>query len=134
MAILDKIKNKKEEAPKAKAEKKVETTPKISSVKKVTAKDTSNAFKVIVKPVVSEKSNSEEAKGKYTFIVAINTNKVEIKKAINDIYGVLPLKVRTSITDGKVKRFGRSRGRRSSFKKAVVTLPKGKTINIHEGV
>ncbi|PJA90275.1 MAG: 50S ribosomal protein L23 [Candidatus Magasanikbacteria bacterium CG_4_9_14_3_um_filter_32_9] len=140
MAILDKIKNKKsEKTTEKKAVKKVlveenkevvpATANKISVVR-----DTSTAFKVILKPVVSEKSNTEEAKGTYTFIVSERTNKVEIKKAINDIYGVLPIKVRTLIVEGKAKRFGKSRGRRSNLKKAFVTLPKGKSINTHEGV
>jgi len=54
--------------------------------------------------------------------------------AVEELYGTKPERVNVINVQGKVMRFGRSMGRRSDFKKAIVTLPSGKTINLHEGV
>ncbi|EQJ75640.1 50S ribosomal protein L23 [Clostridioides difficile P36] len=59
---------------------------------------------------------------KYTFVVAKDANKTEIKKAVEKVFGVSVDKVNTLNYDGKVKRMGRTQGRTSSFKKAVVKL------------
>jgi large subunit ribosomal protein L23 len=57
-----------------------------------------------------------------------------IKRAVKELYGVMPARVTVAHVQGRYVRFGRSMGRRSDYKKAVVTLPKGSTITIHEGV
>jgi len=111
-------------------------------VKKETNKDvaktgkslTGNAFKVLVRPLISEKAAVSESNGVYQFVVNRNSTKVEIKNAIKQVYGVVPLKIRIINIQGKSVRFGRSMGRRSDWKKALVTLSKGQSINIHEGV
>ncbi len=117
-----------------KTAKKTDKTESETPAKKVTLRSGSNAHKVLIRPYVSEKAAIAETHGTYTFEVAPNTNKIEIKKAIKDVYGVMPTKVRVMNFEGKRVRFGRKMGRRKDWKKAVVILPKGKSINIHEGV
>jgi large subunit ribosomal protein L23 len=94
----------------------------------------SEAHRILMRPVVSEKAATHEAHGTYTFEVDPKTTKIEVKKAVRQLYGVLPTKVRVLNMEGKRVRFGRQLGKRKDWKKAIVTLPKGKTINIHEGV
>jgi large subunit ribosomal protein L23 len=89
---------------------------------------------VVVKPYLSEKSMMQEAAGVYTFVVRTGASKHAVADAVETLYGVRPTAVRVINVEGKTVRFGRSMGRRADIKKAVVTLPKGKTISIHEGV
>ena len=89
---------------------------------------------VIVRPWVTEKNARGESTGKYCFLVDRNAGKDQVKLAIMAEYKVKPIAVNIINVAGKTVRFGRSMGRRSDYKKAVVTLPKGKTISIHEGV
>ena len=79
-------------------------------------------YDVIIKPVVTEASMDMLADKKYTFKVATDANKVEIKKAVEEIFGVKVDKVTTMNFDGKLKRMGRFEGRRAAYKKAVVKL------------
>jgi large subunit ribosomal protein L23 len=92
------------------------------------------AYSVLLKSLVSEKAAAAETGGVYTFIVDKNANKFNIKQSVKEAYGIMPTKVRVINVEGKRVRFGQRRGKRSDWKKAIVTLPKGKTINIHEGV
>lgn len=92
------------------------------------------ASRVVIKPAVTEKAAIAESINKYTFIVTHEATKKQVKSAINEIYGVKPLSVNLINVEGKNVRFGRHSGRRSDYKKAVVTLPQGKTISVHEGV
>ena len=90
---------------------------------------------IIIKPVITEKSMDELQNGKYTFKVAKNANKIEIKKAVEALFGVEVAKVNTLNVDGKAKRVGRFEGRTSDWKKAVVTLTEdSKTIEFFEGM
>lgn len=93
-----------------------------------------DAYRVLLRPLVSEKAVSREQHGVYTFVVHMNANKQMVKDAVTHVYGIKPKSVRLITTEGKVKRLGRHSGRRSDSKKAIVTLPKGKTMNVHEGV
>ena len=87
---------------------------------------------IIIKPVITEKSMDELQNGKYTFKVA---NKIEIKKAVEALFGVEVAKVNTLNVNGKAKRVGRFEGRTSDWKKAVVTLTEdSKTIEFFEGM
>ena len=79
-------------------------------------------YDIIIEPVLSENSYDGIAMKRYTFIVAKNANKTQIKDAVEQIFGVEVAKVNTSNYDGKVKRMGRYEGRRPSYKKAIVTL------------
>ena len=91
---------------------------------------------IILKPVITEKSMDDLQTGKYTFKVAKDANKSEIKKAVEEIFGVKVAKVNTINYDGKAKRLGAGRlGRRKSWKKAYVQLAEdSKTIEFFEGM
>ena len=92
------------------------------------------AYRIILRPLISEKTAIAETKGTYTFMVSTRATKSDVKTAVELVYGVKPLMVRTINNEGKKVRFGRNLGQRKDWKKAIVTLPKGKTISIHEGV
>ena len=91
-------------------------------------------FNVLVAPHVSEKAAlNAENNNQYVFKVAINAKKPEIKKAVESVFDVKVSKVQTSVAKGKVKRFGRTTGRRKDWKKAYVTLAEGSTIEMMSG-
>jgi large subunit ribosomal protein L23 len=90
---------------------------------------------VLVRPVITEKVNSQmEKSGRYTFEVDKKANKLEIKKAVEEFYGVKVSEVNTIVVPGKVKnRFtkgGFISGVKSSYKKATVTLAEGDSIDL----
>ena len=91
---------------------------------------------ILVKPVISEKANELSALGKYTFVVAKKANKIEIGKAIEKMYHVNVAAVNTFVMPVKVvTRSGRSgvmKGVKPAYKKAVVTLVSGETIDIFQ--
>lgn len=90
---------------------------------------------IIVRPHVSEKSmRAIEENNTYTFKVAISANKTEIKKAVEEIFGVKVLKVNTTRMPGKKKRLGVHVGKTPEWKKAFVKLASGNRIEIFEGV
>ncbi len=89
---------------------------------------------ILLRALVTEKSAVKQSENKYSFVVANDANKAVIRKAVLDVYGVKPIKVNVINMQGKAMRFGNHSGKRSDFKKAIVTLPKGKTIVVHEGV
>ncbi|MBQ6998868.1 MAG: 50S ribosomal protein L23 [Clostridia bacterium] len=90
---------------------------------------------IIIKPIVSEKSMDQLADRKYTFKVALNANKIEIRKAVEQIFGVKVEKVTTSRVRGKMKRMGVHMGKRPDWKKATVKLTAdSKTIEFFEGM
>ena len=80
------------------------------------------AEEVIVRPVVTEKSNDELQQGKYTFEVNKKATKVDIAKAVEKLFEVKVLKVNTMNVDGKTKRVGYHVGKTSDWKKAIVTI------------
>lgn len=92
------------------------------------------AYRVLMSPLLSEKTTRAESTGTYTFSVAMTATKPEIIQAVERVYGIRPKQVRTVVVEGKEARFGRQTGRRIGWKKAYVTLPKGSTISIHTGV
>lgn len=77
---------------------------------------------IIIKPVISERSAAETMTGRYTFVVAKDATKPEIRKAVEELFGVKVLAVNTMNYSGKNKRVGVHRGKTASFKKAVVTI------------
>ena len=77
---------------------------------------------IIVRPVITEKSNDEMQSGKYTFEVNKKATKVEIAKAVEKLFGVKVLKVNTVSVKGKEKRVGAHTGFTSDWKKAIVTI------------
>lgn len=90
---------------------------------------------IIKRPLITEKSSlQKELFDKYAFEVALNANKVEIRHAIESVFKVHVLDVKTIRFRGKLRRVGKSMGRRSNWKKAIVTLKKGEKIEFNEGV
>ena len=94
------------------------------------------AYDIIKRPIITEQSMSETENKKYTFEVCKDANKIEIAKAVEEIFGVKVAKVNTMNMYGKEKRTGRfPAGRRPSWKKAMVTLTAdSKTIEFFEGM
>lgn len=89
---------------------------------------------IIIRPLVTEKiSLLQETENKFAFVVDREANKIEIRKAVEDRFNVKVTKVATMSMKGKVKRMGRFEGKRSNWKKAVVTLREGFTIDYFEG-
>jgi large subunit ribosomal protein L23 len=89
---------------------------------------------VIIRPVVSEKSYALATVGKYTFRVHPDAHKTQIKQAVEALFGVGVLEVRTSAVPSKPKRRGYTAGRTRSWKKAVVQVREGDTIPIFQGL
>jgi large subunit ribosomal protein L23 len=92
-----------------------------------------NARQVILEPVVSEKSYALMADGKYTFRVDERAHKTQIRLAVEEIFGVGVVEVRTITVRSKPKRRGLHRGRTRSWKKAIVQLTPGDRIELFEG-
>ncbi|MDK7192149.1 50S ribosomal protein L23 [Gardnerella vaginalis] len=88
------------------------------------------AHDIILKPVVSEKSYAASDRGQYTFVVAPDANKVQIKQAIEEIFKVKVTNVNTLNRAGKLKRSRTGFGRRVNQKRAIVTVAQGQTIDI----
>ena len=99
----------------------------MSKVKKT---NTSNrVFNIIQKPISTEKSTNLNQFNQYSFVVSKNSKSSEIKEAIQRIFKVKVVKVNTSIMQGKLKSFKGSVGYKKDFKKAIVTLAEGNTID-----
>ena len=84
-----------------------------------------SVYDVILKPVITEQSMDMAAEKKYTFKVATDANKTEVKKAVEEIFGVEVAKVNIMNVSGKKKRLGRNVGMTPAYKKAIVTLTDG---------
>ena len=117
---------------KEKVESKNEIVAPVSTRKSV--KTESIAYKILVRPLVTEKSAVMESLNKYSFIVSHSATKTQVKQAVAEAYGVRPATVNIMNVEGRSVRFGHGYGRRSDYKKAVVTLATGQSIAIHEGV
>ncbi len=92
------------------------------------------AHDIIIKPIITEDSMERLQDGKYTFKVAKDANKIEIAKAVEEIFDVKVAKVNTMTVKGKEKRMGRYTGFRPDWKKAIVTLEGDKTIEFFDGM
>ncbi|MCB9706145.1 MAG: 50S ribosomal protein L23 [Myxococcales bacterium] len=91
-------------------------------------------YQVIVRPVVTEKSNELMSyDNQYVFEVHKRANKIEIRKAVELLFGVKVDKVRTMVVRGDIRRVGKFYGRKPSWKKAVVTLNAGDSIDLYGG-
>lgn len=91
-------------------------------------------LRVLKQPVISEKSFSMTDAGKYVFEVNKDATKTEIAQAIEKAFKVHVTDVNTIIVKGKTKRFGKIYGKRSDFKKAIVTIKSGETIEDFKGI
>lgn len=86
---------------------------------------------VLIRPVVTEQSTAAMEEGKYTFEVPKQTNKIEIRQAVENLFGVKVDKVNIINTSSKPKRYGRFNSTVSGYKKAIVTLKPDYTIDIY---
>lgn len=91
-------------------------------------------MRVLKQPVISEKGFSATDKGKYIIVVDINATKTEISRAIEKAFSVHVVDVNTIVMKGKKKRFGKIFGKRSDYKKAIVTIKSGETIEDFKGI
>ena len=95
----------------------------------------SNARDVLIRPLITEKSTSlMQEENKYTFIVPLTANKIEIRQAVEEIFKAKVLSVHTIRVMGKTKRMGKTQGKRPDYKKAIVKLAPGSQIEFFEGV
>lgn len=85
---------------------------------------------IIIAPVITEKAAIQAETNVYTFKVAADANKIEIKKAIEEAFGVKVVKVNTANTKAKAKRVGRYTGKTKTYKKAFITLADGEKIEL----
>jgi len=158
MAIFGKKKTDKSKADEKKSasKKTVKKTAKVSDAKKASMKEMYSdgkktgatekkatetkkrkpgfAYRVLIKPLITEKASILQQENKYIFEVCESSNKIEIADAIEEVYNVRPTSVNTVRVIGKKVRSGKNVGKRKDWKKAVVTLPAGKIIKIYEGV
>ncbi len=88
---------------------------------------------VLLHPLVTEKITRLAKHQQTAFAVALGTNKVEVKKAVQAMYGVKPLRVQMVNVMGKQIRFGQTEGKRSDWKKAIITLPAGTSLESFKG-
>ncbi len=145
MSILDRLKKGQPKTEKKEDDKKAAAPAKVSVAKKLEAKTSpkteekapskvkvehgeSDAHKVLVRPVVSEKSARLEAMGQYVFEIARGSNKVEVKKSVERHYRVHVAKVNIVQVGGKIVTRGHVTGKRKDWTKAYVTLKKGETL------
>lgn len=91
-----------------------------------------DARDILIRPLITEKSTQLMEEGKYVFVVAKKANKIEIAKAVAQVFNVKVANVNTVNVSGKVKRMGRFVGKRSAYKKAIVKLAPGETIEFFQ--
>jgi large subunit ribosomal protein L23 len=106
-------------------------TDKESKAEKTVTADSGASLKIpsiLIQPRISEKAGKMAEMNKYVFLVASQTNKVEVKKAVEAAYKVKVTRVNVIRNEGKVRNFGRTKGKTADFKKAIVTLKKGDKI------
>ena len=92
------------------------------------------AYNTIIKPIVTEKSTLLLENNQVVFLVDINSNKIDIKKSIELIFGVKVSAVNVIKVKGKTKRFKGTLGKRPDYKKAIISLPDGQSIDLSAGV
>lgn len=142
MGILNKFKKKNsdekiDEKEVSKKEEKVivkEKPAKEEEKKKNKTAVKANAYRILEKPLITEKVTDLGAYNKYAFQVSLNANKSEVKKAVKEVYGVEPICVNIVNVSGKKVRFGRVSGKTKNKKKAIITLKKGEKIEVYQGV
>ncbi|MEK7512272.1 MAG: 50S ribosomal protein L23 [Patescibacteria group bacterium] len=112
-------------------EKTAKAKPAVSKVNKKTDND---VYKIISKPLITEKATDLTAQNKYCFVVPNGVNKSEMIKAIINLYGIKPIKINFIKRRGKNVRYGHSQGVTKEVKKAIVTLAPTDKIELYEGV
>ncbi len=87
---------------------------------------------ILIRPIITEKTTALMEERKYTFRVPLSATKIQVRQAVEQIFKVKVQAVNTMRYEGKLKRMGRTQGRRSDWKKAIVTLKPGETIELFE--
>ncbi len=90
--------------------------------------NTGDAYRILVKPLVTEKGYRQMSLGQYAFKVSTKANKISVRKAVEKVYDVKVERVNIVKMPAKTKTFGKTRGKISAWKKAIVTLKKGEVI------
>lgn len=139
MALLKKTKKESKDDTAEKLEEKPKTQKKVATKKAAPKKKdkrgiSKKALSVMVRPLVTEKTAALSDKNVMVFEVSRGSNRVEIKNAFNELYGVVPVRVNVTNMRGKRVSFGRSTGKKKDWKKAFITLPKGVNLDIFEGI
>ena len=131
MGILNRVKKtKKETASKDLVDKEI-----LADEKKSSSDPVSSSFvDVIIKPLLSEKTAVLASTNQYVFLVRKEANRIQVSSAIKQTYGMQPVSVNILNVNGKKLRFGGRKAKRSDWKKPIVTLSAGQTINVYEGV
>ena len=93
-----------------------------------------NLRDVLIRPLITEKSNDGMQDNKYTFVVPLNATKISLRQAVESIFKVKVVDVNTIRVMGKIKRMGKHAGKRPDFKKAIVKVAPGQRIEFFEGV
>ena len=123
-----------EKAVKVEVEKKEKPTESTKLAKKIETREDDEAYKLLRKPVITEKASYLAQFNKYVFSVPMSATKAEVKKKIINVYGFKPIKINMIKMSGKMVRYGRRLGRTKNWKKAIVTLAANDKIEIYEGV
>ena len=93
-----------------------------------------NRFEVIKRPLDTEKLDKlRDKQNKFAFEIDLKANKTEVKQAVESLFKVKVIDIKTAVVRGKMRRIGKSSGMRSSWKKAIVTLKEGDSIQLFEG-
>lgn len=131
-----KVKDKKVSTKDEKSMKKLyeEESLKKEVTKKKVDSNYTGAYRILIKPLVTEKATDLGSLNKYVFLISDKANKLEVKKAIYSVYGVKPEAVNIVKIEGKRVRRGRITGKRKDIKKAIVSLKAGDSIQVYEGV
>ena len=93
-----------------------------------------SAHQILVRPIITEKNTLLNEVGKYCFEVAATANKIEVKRAVQEIFKVKVTTVNMMKVPGKMRRMGRTSGMTRTWKKAIVTLAPGERIELFQGV
>jgi len=129
----EKLEAEKQKPEKESKVKKAEPAKKEAKRKAKKKKD-SESYKYLLHPLITEKATDLSARNQYVFVVPKSANKTEIAKRIENVYGVVPKKVRCANFSGKQVRYGRYEGKTKDWKKAIVILNPEDKIEIYEGV
>ena len=135
-SVKTELKKEEKEQPHTTLKLKAEEKAPVKEIKgqKVKKEGSKDAYRILIKPLVTEKATHLVTQNKYSFAVNKAANKIVVKKAIASLYGVKPLRVNIINARGKFVKSGRTSGKKKNWKKAVVTLKPGDKIEIYEGV
>ncbi|MFA6909087.1 MAG: 50S ribosomal protein L23 [Patescibacteria group bacterium] len=132
--VAEEKKEKKESTPKDESEKKEQKPKEVKEKKRKLKENTQDAYRILVKVLITEKASLLSAQGQYAFAVSPSANKAQVAEAIRHVYGVTPLHVNIMNVSGRKVRFGKTMGTTKAWKKAIVTLKQGDKIDVYEGV